>query len=413
METAAKFSDYYAFFRGNTEYFRILRRMFENRAIRLLIPNAAKRSMNIKKAREAYGLSPKLNFWQAECLLTSDSISGKEISNSKVYALVKKLADSACPTKQSKYDKRWENFYLPLRRNGKIIALPFFLMLYKRKYFAVFRIFGELRIGKGKDKIDSSYEDAFKEALDFAKIVKKEGITFLSKTVPYDIREGRIKGKYVLNKVMPKGESEAIRNSYNKHTEKQMTLVSLSLKDYLNVCAICYKAAFGKKAEGMKSAEMYKKWADGRDCGMLAIKDYADTTEFEEWLKTKAGCGGHPFEIVFSWHGHGIHLYPPYPDMPHYMLCVTNYAYASAFLDMLKALIKHNVPFVANDLGNVIEYLTGESYLGVNNHAENFILYCASKSDKNAYFKHIEWEELKIPELSKMIIKVNRKINIL
>ncbi len=92
---------------------------------------------------------------------------------------------------------------------------------------------------------------------------------------------------------------------------------------------------------------MYKKWADERDCGMLKIKNQNSKKSYECWLKHESHCGGHPFEIVFSWVQHGIHLYPP-SDSSQYSLDVTNYGYAKDFIKMVLALIKEKVPFRAN-----------------------------------------------------------------
>jgi hypothetical protein len=124
---------------------------------------------------------------------------------------------------------------------------------------------------------------------------------------------------------------------------------------------------------------------------MLEIKNKESKEVFNHWLNTKANCGGHPFEIVFSWHGHGIHLFPPYPDNPYFTLRVTNYVYAPVFMEMIKALIRKGVPFVSHELKDVLDYLCGESYFTVNAYAEHFIFY--SHKDRKL-LKHIEWDNL-------------------
>lgn len=40
---------------------------------------------------------------------------------------------------------------------------------------------------------------------------------------------------------------------------------------------------------------------------------------------------------------------------------------------MVKALIKHKIPFRALDLRNALEFFTGEKYLSVNEHGDDFI----------------------------------------
>ena len=133
---------------------------------------------------------------------------------------------------------------------------------------------------------------------------------------------------------------------------------------------------------------------------MLEIKDKKSKRAYAYWLKHESHCGGHPFEIIFSWHAHGIHLYPPEVrsrEEPCYILSVTNYAYARDFIKMVKALIKKEIPFQARDLEEVVNYLSGETYFRVNEFSEHMLHYIPSQEYKRLYFRHIEWDELKVP----------------
>lgn len=112
--------------------------------------------------------------------------------------------------------------------------------------------------------------------------------------------------------------------------------------------------------------------------------------DFSYWLNNKSHCGGHPFEIVFSWHGHGIHLFPPYQNKPYFTLTVTDYNYAMLFLEMVKTLIRNRIPFKAHELEIVLSYLSGESYFTVNAYAEHYVFY--DPGDRKL-LKHIEWDE--------------------
>jgi len=134
---------------------------------------------------------------------------------------------------------------------------------------------------------------------------------------------------------------------------------------------------------------MYKKWADGRDCGMLEIKNKKSKKAFSHWLDNKSRCGGHPFEIVFSWIEHGIHLYPPYTERPSFSLRVTNYMYAIPFLEMVRALIQEKIAFEANEIEDVLNYLSGESYFTVNDYDKHYIYYYGDRK----LLRHIEWDE--------------------
>ncbi len=174
-----------------------------------------------------------------------------------------------------------------------------------------------------------------------------------------------------------------------------MEIKKISLNEYLNVAAICYKAAYQEKTENLSDLEMYKKWADGRDGRMLSIDDWNSKDSFEKWYHSGEHIGSHPFEIVFSWHKHGIHLYPP-DNSPCYKLRVTNFAYAWDFLKMIDALIEMHIPFETEKLDILLDFLAGDTYFTVNGRDEHDFIYRPSKRYKQKYFLHIEWDEIKV-----------------
>jgi len=341
---------------------------------------------------------PKLKYYEIEYLVEHTTFKEKEIKNTQVYNLIKKLISKASPTYKDKFDKKWFYFYLPIKRSGCSITIPFSIMEYKKEFFVGFHQLGNLHIKKGKKKIEKEYKTIFKETLRFIPLIKKTKNEILKKTIPYDIRTGKIKGKYIMKKSMLKKEKEKILLFYEKHLKKQLKISQISLNKYLKVAAICYQAAYGKKTKNLSSLKMYKRWADGRDGGMLSIKNWNSKEEFMDWEKSGRWIGSHPFEIVFSGHNHGIHLYPPYEENPYYSLQVTNYAYARDFIKMVKSLIKKKVPFQARELKEVIEYLSGETYFTVNDYDEHVFYYIPSKEYKDLYFLHIEWDKIEVPK---------------
>lgn len=343
---------------------------------------------------------PKLKYFEAEYYLKRDSYSFTELKleNIQIYKLVKKLTDMAFPSNEDKFDKRWHYFYLPVKRSGRLITIPFGIVEYNKDFFISFHQLGNLHITKGKEKVEKEYKTIFKETLRFIPLIKKTENKILEKTVPYDIRAGKIKGKFILEKLISEEEKKKILLDYNKHLKKELKTTQISLNDYLNVAALCYKVAYAKKTKKLSPIEMYKKLADGRDCGMLNLKNKDSKKAYSYWLKHKSHCGGHPFEIVFSWHSHGIRLYPPYSDLPYYSLRVTNYAYALDFIKMIKVLIKKEIPFQAKDLKDVVNYLAGETYFSVNKYDEHLFHYIPSKEYKKLYFYHIEWDKIEVPK---------------
>ncbi len=336
---------------------------------------------------------PKLHYDDIEYYL--QGFEERNVENDKVYALTEELTNLAHPTYEDHVDKRWEYFYVPVRRNSKTIAIPVWIMEYNKEFFIIVQSFGSLRIKKGDKETEKFYRNIMSETLRFVPILKKDD-TILRKMIPYDIRTGKIKGLHILENILSHEKKATILYDYQKHIQKNLRIADISLKHYLNVAAICYRSTYKKDSENLSNLEMYKKWADGRDGGMLSINDWDSKKEFSEWYHSGEYAGSHPFEIVFSWHEHGIHLYPPDEQSPYYNLRVTNYTYAWDFLEMINTLIKKEIPFSAGKLEDVLNFLAGDTYFTVNKMEEHFFRYIQSREYKQKYFPYIEWDEIKV-----------------
>ncbi len=155
---------------------------------------------------------PKFSYYEVEWLL--DRREEKKIENTVVYNLVRKLTDKAVPSYEDKYDKKWFNFYLPLKRSGYFISLPFWIVEYNKEFFIGFQGLGNLHIKKGRERIEKEYKTVFKEALKIISLIKKTKNKILEKTIPYDIRTGKIKGKYIMEKFMSEREKRKILGYY-------------------------------------------------------------------------------------------------------------------------------------------------------------------------------------------------------
>jgi hypothetical protein len=126
-------------------------------------------------------------------------------------------------------------------------------------------------------------------------IVKRSGPEIIERLVPYDLRSGRIKGKYVLKKVMSQAQRKRVLELYRRHEAKNLRAKDgCSLNEYLETAAICYRAAYGRKVKDKTPLEMYHSFADGRHGGMLDIKDRNSRKEFARWYESGAWAGSHP-----------------------------------------------------------------------------------------------------------------------
>jgi len=139
-------------------------------------------------------INPRINFYQLEYYL-KDSLNPRLIKNTQIYSLVKELTSRFYPSYKDKLERRWEDFYLPSKRSGKVVALPFKIIKYKRDYFCYFFSLGSLRISEGKEVAEKIYKKIFQEALRFARLIERKDAEFLKKVVSYDLRTGRINRK--------------------------------------------------------------------------------------------------------------------------------------------------------------------------------------------------------------------------
>lgn len=341
--------------------------------------------LKLNEMKNRHNFEPDYTFSQVQQNLPQ-GIEPK-IMDSRLYKAVTKLTKQAYPSEESKYDKRWLDFYLPLKRRGYFILAPLAIVQYDKRFFLNI-LHSHVEVDNGKEK-NEFFWVLIEQALSFSRILKKDpGI--VEKALPYDIRTGRILGKYVREDLLPVNKKEEILKLYTDYLKKGGKSHGVSLNEYLKTAAICYKAFLGSKTNGMTAEQMYRKWADGRDCGMLKIKDRKSKEAFRHWLISESNCGGHPFEIVFSWHEHGIHLLPPSSQHPYFILRVTNYMYAMPFLEMVKALIRDRIPFIAHKLESVLDYLSGESYFTVNTYGQHNIDYFPGE---RRLLKYTEWDK--------------------
>ena len=352
-------------------------------------------TIGVGKFQRQYDFRPALHLLDALALFGDME---RQFHNDDLYALAKRLTKMANPSDQNEYDKRWFSFHVPLRRDGRVIAVPFWAVKYRDGISLGIPRSGAMVIYRGNETLDYPERSTIiRDAIKLARVLKKGGMPVLKHLVPYDYRTGRILGRHLFEKIMGEGQRKRHIEEYRKQEGKNLEVKHVSLNDYLETAEVCYKAAFGKKTAGLTPLEMYARWADGRHDGMLDISEPASPEAFGLWANNTLKIG-HPYEIVFSWHEHGIHLYPPSEDVPRYRLFVTNYVYAEAFVRMASALVRANIPLEARNLSEVLNYLAGKTYFRVNEYAAHHFLYLPNKDEKRRYFRHIDWEEPKLLE---------------
>jgi len=343
-------------------------------------------------------IKPRLTYSDVSLHL-SDRIGDREIRSGTLYRRLRELISPLEPVSYGEYDKRWFGLYLPVRRDGKAIAIPMTVMRYRRKFMVNLEKVGWFSVSAGGQGAERFYATVIAEAKRFLSLIRRLGTGIIRELVPYDHRVGVIEGKYVMEMVMPKSERARILKMYREHESRNLRQKGgCSLNEYLRVARICYVAAFGRKAARLGPRDAYMRWADGRHGNMLNIKDPDSRREFAGWRRSGKWVGSHPFEIVFSWGKQGISLYPPERENGWmYELYAGNFAYADLYVRMVKALVRRRIPFRAPDLRRVLDYMSGDVMFSVNEPEEFTFEYIPCKEYKEKYFQHIVWKEPKLP----------------
>ncbi len=355
--------------------------------------------------------SPRFMFKDLEAIAGNQI----EIESDAFYERIEEITSRVKPSFQDKYESKWANFYLPVNREGELICTAVSIFLsYKKSLHVSFpdiSRYGAAAVVRGADDIPEEYAAVLDEASRFMPFVKEHGKELVSVFHPYEWRTGRIRRKYTCDpsSLISREEGDALLAAYERHLEKKPALTEISLNDYLNTAAICYRAAFPEDIERFERQEkrtdlsgeyLHKRWADGRHGGMLFLKDRDSKKEYMDWLLSREWEGAHPFEIVYSGNIHGITLYPPDNREKEYRLNVVDPFYNAETLKMVAALIEHVVPFSTYSLGELVNYCRGESHINVNNFSMrgDWFQYTDEEDEREQYFSYIEWDEIQLLE---------------
>ena len=85
--------------------------------------------------KSLYNFEPEYSYSQLQQYVPQRAGSQIRMQDSKLYELVDKLTEKACPTEESAHEKRWDDFYLPFKRRGSFILIPLTIILYEKTFF--------------------------------------------------------------------------------------------------------------------------------------------------------------------------------------------------------------------------------------------------------------------------------------
>lgn len=177
---------------------------------------------------------------------------------------------------------------------------------------------------------------------------------------------------------------------------------SMTLNDYLALCSMCFRIR-GENTDGMSLKEQYKRFADGRDEGMLEL-DPDDPDAFRQFQRNVRS--GHVWEIRFG-HGYSrMHLYPMNDERGWYLVlrgCFDR----TDFIHIALSLSEKGMPVEVMESTKVLRAIRGEDWIGIvprrsypfycsGEFTEHDVLECVSFRDEmmEKFGDKIEWYDV-------------------
>ncbi|WP_150111446.1 hypothetical protein [Candidatus Acidianus copahuensis] len=294
------------------------------------------------------------------------------------------------PSLESDYVKLYANLFFPVK-GKRIWFVPLTLTYFKETGEYEIRIdHSTFRANKGEEQshISDQLKRVIKRVIDFAKLCNCFMEYIPTEHVHPLYRRGRVKLKYVWDKLMPISEAKELWRKYKENLKNRLESNKIMLRDYLTVVSIIYKS-LGKKVTG-DLKEDYKRYADFRDCGLLDLP-LDDRDAFYRWYHDDEWVGCHPFEVVAGGLiSAGILLFPPDED-GRYTLSVGSYV--DDYVKSVKGLLQFKVPFSAPLLHKALKILTGEEYVKVNDYNEGLLNFVYVNYYDVKRKSKVEWEQ--------------------
>ena len=199
----------------------------------------------------------------------------------------------------------------------------------------------------------------------------------IAKDLPPGFKYGTITRKN-LWKVCPQEKVDYFKNFSDSEVQEFQNLMAktnedltpnhylqkITVQDFLYCCQLGYRANQYSMADELSSRELYKKYADGRDCGLLEIQENSPEA-FEDWLANHER-GGHPWEICRGGNSTHISLYVCKSDQGFYF-SVDGYSWTRSVesIKFYLAIRKAGFPIVIRCGKQLADRLNGTDEIGV------------------------------------------------
>ena len=248
--------------------------------------------------------------------------------------------------------------------------------------------------------VEKNWVNANKKIYEHYPLNRRYGIvsnSIVRELVPDLFRIDKMLSKAKMNKFIRLVESGYFQNVNN------FTRMSMTAEDFFNYCKIAYIAGEEKGDnidKNLSGNEMYERYADGRDNGLLEINTKS-TQEFADWIDGthfKKSIGGHPWEIKRG--GNTTHIdlsvsRPSFSKKEGFAVCLKGNAITrlKETIFMFLALYDAGLPITIDNPEGIRRRLLGQDNIGIVPCYES--LHRANQRFSESVFDVLHFDDLK------------------
>lgn len=220
-------------------------------------------------------------------------------------------------------------------------------------------------------------DQAVSKCLDWLKKDTTGYNEYINKHLPYTRRTGRILRQDYWN-IDPKEKEWMLKGLTTTDIDTLKIIVELSENDeqtifpekmtsgiFFDCCKIGYDANGYLYSADIKPADLYRKFADGRNFGLTQLN--TDSSQaFEEWFDKREWQFGHPWEVCRGGNSTHISLYvDKQADGWRLSLAGKSSSRIAETVRFATALYNHNIPFKLWNAEEILAMVSGTDYIGI------------------------------------------------
>ena len=154
----------------------------------------------------------------------------------------------------------------------------------------------------------------------------------------------------------------SLMQEFKKDAEPSDRLDKMTADLFFECCSLGYEIN-DYIIDGLTPKEQYKKYADGRDAGLLKI-DSTSFEEYENWRNDKNRFGGHPWEVMRGGNSTHVDFYPCVDDKGYYFMLRGDYRKKEVAMFYL-ALHRKGIPVGVINGKQIANAFAGTNRIGI------------------------------------------------